>query len=42
LTLLVEPLNARDKPGYLPADSDEAARLIGKVAAPNVRLLFDV
>ena len=41
-TLLVEPLNTRDKPGYLFSRSDDVASLIGRLDAASVRLLFDV
>jgi hydroxypyruvate isomerase len=41
ITLLLEPLNARDKPGYLVSRSDHIAELIGEIGEPNVRLLFD-
>jgi len=42
VTLLVEPLNVRDKPDYLLARSDDVIHTIQRVGAPNVRLLFDV
>ncbi|KAA2241030.1 hydroxypyruvate isomerase family protein [Salinarimonas soli] len=41
ITLLLEPLNARDRPGYLVSRSDDIAELIGEIGEPNVRLLFD-
>lgn len=40
-TLLVEPLNSHDRPDYLLSRIDQAARIIGEVGRPNVRLLFD-
>jgi 2-dehydrotetronate isomerase len=42
LTLLLEPLNARDVPGYLVSRSDEIVEILGEIAEPNVKLLFDV
>jgi len=42
LTLLLEPLNVRDTPFYLVAHCDELADIIAEIAAPNVKLLFDV
>jgi len=39
--ILVEPLNYRDAPGYFLSSSDEAARLIGELGEPNVRMMFD-
>jgi hydroxypyruvate isomerase len=42
VTLLLEPLNTRDKPDYLVSRSDEIAGLIAEIGQPNVKLLFDV
>jgi hydroxypyruvate isomerase len=42
LTLLLEPLNHRDAPGYLVSRSDDLARVIAEIAEPNVKLLFDL
>jgi 2-dehydrotetronate isomerase len=42
LTLLLEPLNYRDSPGYLVSRSDEIAGIIAEIGEPNVKLLFDV
>ncbi|CCV15994.1 TIM barrel protein [Mesorhizobium sp. STM 4661] len=42
LTLLLEPINQRDKPGYFYSTIAEAAALIGRVGAPNIRIMFDV
>lgn len=42
LTLLLEPINQRDAPGYFHSTTTEVASLIETVAAPNLRLLFDV
>ncbi len=40
--LVVEPLNARDMPGYFLSDFDGAVALLAEVDHPNVRLQFDV
>lgn len=42
LTLVLEPLNARDVPGYLVSRSDQLAEIIAEIGEPNVKLLFDV
>lgn len=42
LTLLVEPLNARDVPGFLLSGSRAALDLIDAVGAPNLMLQYDV
>ncbi|PWV98051.1 hydroxypyruvate isomerase [Hoeflea marina] len=42
LTLLLEPINQRDAPGYFHSTTTEVVSLIGTVGAPNLRLLFDV
>lgn len=42
VTLILEPLNNRDKPGYLVSRSDEVAALIAEIDMPNVKMLFDV
>ncbi len=42
VTLLLEPLNPRDVPGYFYSTVEEAAEIIDAVGAPNVRLMFDV
>jgi hydroxypyruvate isomerase len=41
-TLLVEPLNRIETPGFLIGTTAEALALIGEVRAPNVKLQFDV
>lgn len=41
VTLLIEPLNTRDVPGYLHTDSDHARRIIDAVGRDNVRMQFD-
>ncbi len=40
-TMLIEPINARDMPGYFLGSFDQAAALLGTLAAP-ARLLFDL
>jgi hydroxypyruvate isomerase len=42
LTLLLEPLNVRDAPGYLVSRSDDLARIIAEIGEPAAKLLFDV
>lgn len=42
ITLILEPLNSRDKPGYLVSRSDDLVELIAEIGRPNVQLLFDV
>lgn len=42
VTLLLEPINQRDRPGYFYSRVEDAADMIDKVAAGNIRLLFDV
>ncbi|MBP6999990.1 TIM barrel protein [Amaricoccus sp.] len=41
LTILIEPLNHYDAPGYFLATSTQAAALIRELALPNLRLMFD-
>ncbi|WP_230531278.1 hydroxypyruvate isomerase family protein [Microvirga roseola] len=41
MTVLIEPINHRDKPGYFLHHIEQAAAIIGKVGRSNVRLLFD-
>jgi hydroxypyruvate isomerase len=41
ITLLIEPINPRDRPGYFLSRVEHAADVIGKVGAPNVRIQFD-
>lgn len=40
-SLLIEPCNAVDLPGYFLSDFDQAAAVIEAVGAPNLGLLFD-
>lgn len=42
ITLLVEALNPRDRPGYLLARQEDAIRLCEEVNAPNLRVQFDL
>ena len=42
LTLLLEPLNSRDRPDYLVSRSDDIASIIAAIGEPNVKLRFDV
>jgi len=42
IDLVIEPLNARERPGYFVSRSDEVAGLLAELAEPNVKLLFDV
>ena len=41
LTVLIEPLNHYDAPGYFLSGSDQAAAIVREVGAPNLRLMFD-
>jgi hydroxypyruvate isomerase len=41
VTLLIEPINPRDRPGYFLNRAEEAADIIAKVGRPNVRIQFD-
>jgi hydroxypyruvate isomerase len=40
-TLLIEPLNTRDNPGYFLRTTGQAVALLDRIARPNVRLQFD-
>jgi 2-dehydrotetronate isomerase len=42
ITLLIEPLNPRDRPGYFLSRVEHAADIVNKIGAPNVRIQFDV
>lgn len=42
VTLLVEPINPRDMPGFLLNRSAETLALIERVGEPNVKLQYDV
>jgi hydroxypyruvate isomerase len=41
VTLLIEPLNARDNPGYFLNTTRQAIAILDRVARPNVALQFD-
>ena len=41
VTVLLEPINPRDKPGYFYHRVERAAEIIAAVGADNVRLMFD-
>jgi len=40
-TILIEPLNRNDAPGYFLSTTDQACYIIRSVAAPNLKLMFD-
>jgi hydroxypyruvate isomerase len=42
LTVLLEPINPRDKPDYFYSRLEDAAAIIDQVEAPNLKLMFDV
>lgn len=42
MTVLIEPINPRDKPGYFLASVEQAAAVVAAVARPEVKILFDV
>ena len=41
-TILVEPINSRDMPGYFINDFNQAAEIVEKLNHPHVKLQFDV
>ncbi|MHA7852511.1 hydroxypyruvate isomerase family protein [Roseovarius sp.] len=41
ITILIEPLNHYDAPGYFLTTTTQAARLIDGLGAPNLKLMFD-
>ena len=41
ITILIEPLNHRDAPGYFLKTSEQAVAIISQVAANNLKLMFD-
>lgn len=41
LTLLIEPLNSRDRPDYFLTRVEQAADLIAKAGRPNIKIQFD-
>ncbi|MEM1274473.1 MAG: TIM barrel protein [Pseudomonadota bacterium] len=40
-TILIEPLNRHDAPGYFLKTTDQAIDLIDRIDAPNLKLMFD-
>ncbi|MGB8450721.1 MAG: TIM barrel protein [Anaerocolumna sp.] len=42
ITLLIEPLNLTDHPGYFLTRSKEAFRLVKEVGSENIKILYDV
>ena len=42
ITLLIEPLNQVDMPGYFLKSADQAAAILSQVSAPNVKLQYDL
>jgi hydroxypyruvate isomerase len=41
ITVLIEPINPRDRPGYFLSHLEHAAALVAKVGARNLRIQFD-
>jgi hydroxypyruvate isomerase len=41
ITLLIEPINGRDRPNYFLNHVEHAADIVAKVARPNIRVQFD-
>ncbi|MEP0234443.1 TIM barrel protein [Roseibium sp.] len=41
LTVLIEPINTRDVPGYFLNTTDQALEILAEIDRPNVRLMFD-
>lgn len=39
--ILIEPLNARDAPGYFLQTTDQAAAILDRLGRPGVRMMFD-
>ncbi len=42
INLLLEPINARNMPGYFLCDFEQGAQYVRGASAPNVRLQFDI
>ncbi|TPK72148.1 TIM barrel protein [Mesorhizobium sp. B2-4-15] len=42
LTILLEPINQRDKPNYFYSTIEEAADMLDQVGAPNLKIMFDI
>ena len=41
ITILIEPLNRYDAPGYFLTTTDQALAILAAVGAPNLKLMFD-
>lgn len=41
ITILIEPLNHHDAPGYFLSTSEQAAAIIHELGLPNLKLMFD-
>jgi hydroxypyruvate isomerase len=41
ITLLIEPINPRDRPNYFLTRAEQAADIIDKIGRPNVKIQFD-
>jgi hydroxypyruvate isomerase len=41
ITILIEPLNSYDAPGYFLQTTDQAVQIITQVNAPNLKMMFD-
>jgi hydroxypyruvate isomerase len=41
ITVLIEPINSRDRPDYFLTRAEQGADIIAKIGRPNVRLQFD-
>ncbi|MEF2553937.1 TIM barrel protein [Aurantimonas sp. A2-1-M11] len=41
MTILIEPINQRDAPGYFLSYQDQAADIVARVARPNLKIMFD-
>lgn len=42
ITVLIEPINPRDRPDYFLTRAEQAADIIAKVGRPNLKMQFDV
>lgn len=42
LSLMIEPINRRDVPGFFLSDFDEAEKVLSEINAPNLRMQFDI
>lgn len=41
ITILLEPINRHDAPGYFLKTTDQAVAIINEIGAPNIKLMFD-